>query len=206
MSLYKTKNGQVFTLDIIVAITLFTTILVLAFFGWSYTQQKIYENEVRNEMEMVARNAAAALVLTPGEPASWNQTPVSQFNISMDLKSLGLSIGQPGVLSMQKIYKLEEVSKNASGYRAIKKFLGVNPYEIYIEFWDWDRNLSAWGCSCRYAVGALPPLNATEVTRINRVALAVDTNRTNITCSGRLKDGTYWTRVMVKVWKNETIG
>lgn len=204
MSRFNEKRAQIFSLDAIIAMIIFITILTLALFAWNYAQQKIYENEVRNEMELVARNAAAALVLTPGEPANWNQTPVSQFNTSMDLKSLGLTIGQPGILSMQKIYKLENVSKTAEGYKAIKKFLGVNPYEIYVEFWDWDRNLSAWGCSCRYAVGALPPLNAMEVTRVNRVALAIDTAKYNMTCSGR-QDGTVWTRVMVKVWKNETM-
>lgn len=200
------KKGQIFTLDIIVAIIIFTTILTMSLFGWNYTQQKIYENEVRNEMEFVARNAASALVLTRGNPIDWNNTPEDEFNITAPIYSLGLTTGYPGILSMQKIYRLENYSHYPEGYEAIKKFLGVNPYEIYVEFWDWDRNLKDYGCTCRYAVGALPPQNATEVARTNRIVATIDEAIVNASCTGRQVDQTMWTRVMVKVWKNETQG
>ena len=127
----KNSKGQIFTTDLIVAVTVLLFILVISSTSFGLIQNALNEEEFYSEMQEKALNASEVLVSTSGEPNSWEL--LSELNVN----SLGIS-KERNVLDEEKIDRL--IDLNATEYETIKEFLGLSKYEFYFKVTEMNGN------------------------------------------------------------------
>ncbi len=71
--LAKSKSGQMFSMDGIVATLAFMMIFLAAIYVWDFSIEKISQTEKRGDLELLSKNAMAVLVETPGNPSNWSK-------------------------------------------------------------------------------------------------------------------------------------
>ncbi len=120
----KNSKGQIFTTDLIVAVTVLLFILVVSSTSFGLIQNSLNEEEFYSEMQEKALNASEVLVSTSGDPNSWEL--LSDLNVN----SLGIA-KERNVLDEEKIDRL--VDLNATEYETIKEILGLSKYEFYFK-------------------------------------------------------------------------
>ena len=167
-------RAQIFSLDIFIAVGIFILIILSTMTVWEYSREKISVNEMRNDMEIIARNSLSVLVETRGNPSNWSSYVFNESNIN----SLGLADGFL-VLNQTKISSLV-----LGNYQAAKRILGIlGPnYEFRLNLAVWNGNAYA----DTYSIGLIPNSSASEVVRVERFALL---------------NGT-WAKVTMKLWKS----
>ena len=122
----KLKNckGQIFTMDLVVAVTVLLFILVISMTSFGLIQNALNEEEFYFEMQEKALNASQALVSTSGDPNTWEL--LSDLNVN----SIGLA-KERNVLDKTKIDKL--IDLNSTNYEDIKEILGLAKYNFYFK-------------------------------------------------------------------------
>ncbi|MFH0835531.1 MAG: hypothetical protein V1834_00010 [Candidatus Micrarchaeota archaeon] len=109
------RKAQTFSLDLMVSVTVFIMLLVVASFIWNSTQDKIRSREQQDRFLASADAAANILLKSPGYPADWTPDTVS---------SLGLA-AEPRVLNPVKFMRLKELDAQRAGY-----LLGIGGYNF----------------------------------------------------------------------------
>jgi len=125
----KKPKGQIISLDFIVSMSLFTFIIGMSIFIWNNINTQIDEEKQNNMLQTELVSISTMLIETPGTPSNW--TSLSPSSISQ----LGLAVSS-NVLSSDKIAALTSLN-----YYDMKKILGLNFEEIYIDFTGIDGNV-----------------------------------------------------------------
>lgn len=120
----KNSKGQIFTTDLIVALTALLFILVISVSSFGLIQNSLNEEEFYSEMQEKTLNASQALVSTPGDPDSW------ELMNDLNVNSIGIA-KERNVLDEKKIDKL--IDLNQSSYSEIKEILGLGKYDFYFK-------------------------------------------------------------------------
>ena len=167
-------KAQIFTLDMIVATGIFILVLLSTAALWDYSREKIRAEEMRNDLEIMARSALSALVETEGSPSDWAAQPFT----AADIQSLGLA-DEFLVLNQTKISNL-----SSANYTIAKTLLGIpGPgYEFRLDIDTWNGTAYA----ANHTIGLVPNTSATEVVNVERFTLLDDK----------------WAIVEIKIWKS----
>jgi len=123
------QRGQIFTSDLIFAITIFLFILVLTVVYSNQVAFRVSLREEANESGNAALLASSALVLSRGEPVNWENLELE------DINSIGLADSR-NVISGEKLQRLADL--NASYYQEAKALLGLAKYNAWIEVTNLD--------------------------------------------------------------------
>ncbi len=118
----KNNKGQIFTTDLITALTVFLFILMISTASTGLTENSLNQEEKYFEMQEKALNASSVLILTKGEPENWTSLETSQIN------SIGLA-EERNTINKNKINDLIE-NRN---YNEIKEILGLQKYDFYFK-------------------------------------------------------------------------
>ena len=162
------RKSQIFSLDILIAMLAFITILVSSIIIWDYSTETINIKERRNELESASMNVLSLLIETTGIPSNWSNFAIQDFNESnvhaiglAKNNSLGLSYSGPWEIDQKKIYYL-----NSSTYERTKKILGLAGFEF-------DLTLKIYNGSdyaSNYSVSG-NITDASDITKLRRYAL-----------------------------------
>lgn len=126
------NKGQIFTTDLIVALTVLLFILVISATSFGLIQNSLNEEEFYAEMQEKAVNASQVLVATKGNPDSW-----VKLNDLTGINSIGLA-KENNVLDENKVDTL--VDWNALKYEEIKEVLGLQKYDFYFKITEMDEH------------------------------------------------------------------
>ena len=206
-------KAQIFSLDALIGVGAFIIILVSMGWAWTVTKDRYAAQETRNDMELVAGNALASLLETPGRPPTWNLQPnrtgfpappasddsycipTGDYNCAAygerNISSLGLTKSMSNVLDEEKIKKLREL--NQTNYTLIKQYLGIQGpgYEWYITFYPF--NGTAFINKNNITIGNLYNKNAENRVIKQRMALVISGDVTIYNNS--------WALVVMEVWR-----
>ncbi|MBS3113213.1 hypothetical protein J4418_03970 [Candidatus Woesearchaeota archaeon] len=171
---FKHKNAQIFSIDLIFAITLFMGILLTIATLWNIINEKIIFKNERDNFEITARNILSLLILTEGYPSNWSEdvdsigltTSLSQNQYNSTYKNRANALDNRGAwnLDVSKINQLINMN-----YTISKKYLGLfNPYENYYLVLSLYEGESF---QKMYTIGISPYANTTQVINHNRFAL-----------------------------------
>jgi hypothetical protein len=173
------NRGQLFSLDAVIAVGIFTIILISITWSWDLVTEKISIDNKQEEIAILSKNALSTLLITSGNPLNWNMESNDWFN-SSNMHDLGVSFA-PSIIQDGKISKLEEV--NDTKYGDMKKLLGLRKYDFHLSFYIYDGD--NYALQPEFEVGRNLPGNETFVHVINRYGL-INNN---------------WSKVKLKVWK-----
>jgi hypothetical protein len=151
------KKGQIFSLDMMVATSLFIFILLTSITVWNLETDRVASISQRALMESKADLAMMTLLLTPGEPTNW-------YNGTDNFTTIGLISFGDYHLDPQKAQGLE--GKNSS-YQNVTRTLGVVPFDMYFRVSNESGTL--------YKFGVNISSTSTNVVKVTRLAY-MDTN------------------------------
>jgi len=117
------KKAQVWSLDFITSVVLFTLVIAMFFFAWTYVNTQSEQQRFFNDIEKAALSVSDALVRTKGMPEFWNPDNV---------KIIGLAADE-NVLNSTKVGYFFEMG-NADYNRT--KVLLVGTYDFFFEIKD----------------------------------------------------------------------
>jgi hypothetical protein len=179
------KNGQIFSSDLVIAVTVFIFILITSAWFWDTTKEKIHMTEVRNDIELISRNSVAVLVNTVGDPPNWHDIAFTDENIY----SIGISKNRPWLFDEDKVRRLDEL--NTTDYELIKRILGVRGagYEFFLNISKY--NLTDDSFVELGIIGKSPNGSAAHVVNVERIGMSDYDDS--------------WVRFNMKVW-SECIG
>ena len=174
------NKAQVFSLDFVIALMLFIVILIVSEWAWSTSVEKIYFTEGRNDLEILARNAASLLVQNVGDPPNWQN--LSDFNTT-NISALGFAKNRPWFIDEGKVSRL--TSLNNTNYSEYKKLLGIRGpgYEFHLNVSKFNKT----AFNDLAIIGESPNASAESVVKIDRIVLSGDDKN--------------WTKITMKVWK-----
>ena len=152
----RSKKGQIFSIDLVVAVIVFIFILIASFWAWHITENRINYIRTIRDMTIIAQNSVNTIVSTHGHPTDWFSLPDDEL---INIQSFGIIYNKKGVASTDKIARLQYLS--ALDYNKTKEKLGIiGPgMEFYLMAGD-------------YNIGS-PMENARDVVIVNR-AMALE--------------------------------
>lgn len=148
-------RGQLFSADLLFALSVFLFALTFAIVFASQLALRVESIEAYNHKQDLARNAMNSLMASPGNPANWQS--LADLN-STD--SIGLARSRNS-LSAAKVQAF--VDLNGTAYYSMKTLLGLSRYDF--EFTVTDLN----GAALAF-VGTSPDANSGTIA-VNRLAL-----------------------------------
>jgi len=174
------NKGQISSVDVIFALLTLLFIFTILLWGWQFTSEKLKEEQINRDLNLIAIYTSRSLVDTPGSPTNWHNS--STINSSI-INSIGVS-NLPGILNTEKFNYL--VENNATNYNDIKKIIGVlGPgYELYVDY-EVLINSSYENVN---SFGLFP--NGSKVVKVQRLILT---------------DLGEYGKINLFVWKNENI-
>ncbi|MEM3455097.1 MAG: hypothetical protein QXT72_00860 [Candidatus Micrarchaeia archaeon] len=143
----RTKKGQFFSYDAIVAGVLFILLLTILYNYWNSLRTAV---SVRIDDSSRIALSVSNMLLTPGYPLDWNSTNFNQIGLTEDYNTI--KINEAKVSNLTLISYIN--------YELMKERLGVGPYEIYITIGD--------------EIIGIAPLNPTSKVTISRPAIYKD--------------------------------
>ncbi len=147
-------KGQIFTTDLILAVTVFLFVLTLTVIYSNQVASRVGYWENTSDRASAALLASSALVLSPGEPSNWESLAIE------DINSIGLAESR-NVLLPSKLQRL--VDLNSGQYSEAKALLGLAKYGVRIEVSDLNKQLlKAFG---------LEPGSENQVSAFTRLAV-----------------------------------
>jgi len=150
MAISKSRKGQVFSTDVIIAFIIFAFIIISLFGTWNYAYQKVDDTSKRNDLEIVSRQFMTSLMEKPGQPSNWHIN-------SSETKSIGLISKQPNQISADKL--------EALNYTKLKQTSFKEKYDFLLEVYSYPFNETP-----DYSIG-LEPTNTNEIVVVNRIGL-----------------------------------
>lgn len=184
------KKAQIFSLDFILSILLFISVIFILINSWESTLNKNVITEERNNLELIARNILSILTQTEGNPTNWVTNPnsiglvispsINNNNATFKSRPSAITNYGTNIFSLNKLNSFQSLS-----YEDSKNYIGlVNEDEHYllsIKQWNnTDYNLI-------YTKGILPNSSTSNVINLNRYALL----------------NNEWIELNLKVWKIE---
>jgi len=148
------RKGQIFTVDLIMAATIFLFVLTLTIIYSNQVANRAGYWDETNEREHSALLASRALVLSPGEPSNWEHLSIE------DMNSIGLA-GSRNVIDSRKLQRFADL--NESSYEETKALFGLSKYDVRVTVTDLNRQLLE-------SFGIEPDANK-ETTSLTRAAL-----------------------------------
>ena len=121
----RTKKGQFFSYDAIVAGLMFTILLTILYIYWSSLRSTMF-----TQIDDMFRTSIAVsnLLLTTGNPTNWNTDDVKQIGITTGPNSLELNFN--------KVANFKFMTLTDQDYEAMRSRLGAAPYMFYIQIGD----------------------------------------------------------------------
>ncbi len=171
------KRAQIFSLDIILAVIIFISIIIIVINAWDSTLEKTILNEQRNNLELLARNAFSLLIQT--EDSGGLTVSLGSDNSTYNSRPMGLNKNGAWNLDTTKITDLQ-----AMDYLASKNLLGLlrNDEQYYLTISEWDSTQYVQ----TYTLGLSPYANTTTIINLERFAL-LNNN---------------WAKLNLKVWES----
>ncbi len=115
----RTGKGQMFSMDYLVSVVIFTLVLLILLPTWSTVNQQIADAESRKQLQVISISVAELFLRSPGNPMNWTNESVS---------SIGLA-NEAHIINATKVLGLRSVN-----YDAAKALLGLNPYNFTLNF------------------------------------------------------------------------
>jgi hypothetical protein len=138
MNFIKTKKSQAITLDLVLAMIIFMLIISVIFFTSEIIIQKIDENQIRYDLELVSRNSFEILLNSAGNPSNWHNNSLT-FN-STDIKSIGLTDGRNSLLDIKKVdFFINSFDLYYDEYLKTIGLIGFN-YSLFFNITQYDIN------------------------------------------------------------------
>ncbi|MFH1447668.1 MAG: hypothetical protein ABIG39_02290 [Candidatus Micrarchaeota archaeon] len=154
------KKGQIFTIDFVISLAVFVTILITIITLWMGIDLHIKEIESRREMHLISIAISDALIRSPGYPADWNETNV---------QSIGIAKGEY-VLDIHKIIALMNLE-----YDTARSILRLGNYQLFIYMTDIDgANISTGVLRSPIAYYCRNPTLCTIQAKLNSSGLVWD--------------------------------
>ena len=113
------KKGQIFSLDLIIAMLIFVVVIILIFQILDYSNRKIDLEESANDVNIIAGNAVSSLIESEGNPSNWSLINTNDFNES-NVFSLGLAKNL-NFNNQDSLVKGKSMSSNNNGYIVLDK-------------------------------------------------------------------------------------
>jgi hypothetical protein len=157
------NKSQVFSTDLIIAVIIFTFILITSAWFWDSTKEKMHLSEIRNDLELIAHNAVSVLINTIGDPPNWHNITFNEDNVF----SIGIGKNRPWFIDLNKAKKLNETD-----YNLTKKILGIRGpnYEFYLNISMFNKtSLEFEDVSI---VGIYPNTSSLHVINVKRTMLS----------------------------------
>lgn len=124
------RKGQIWSLDFAMSVMIFSLLIVMLFFSWSY----LYNQNLRQlefaDIENMGLVVSDSLIRGQGVPADWNATNV---------QTIGLA-ETDNVLDTGKV-----VTFFSMNYLDARPLIGVSRYNYYIEMSDINGTLITYG-------------------------------------------------------------
>lgn len=124
---FKTKKGQMNSIDITLALLIFVFLLVFIITFWFVTTIEIENTIKKNKMEAAAVSISDLLIKTQGLPNNWEEN-------ANNTQMLGLATYSQNVLDENKLANFTNLT-----YENAKELLGVD-YEFYFYIEDLEKN------------------------------------------------------------------
>ncbi|NYZ76445.1 VWA domain-containing protein [Candidatus Micrarchaeota archaeon] len=153
------KKAQISGLDLILAIMLFSTAIILFSILWEVVQ---YNVKTSTDANVIAIQVANRLLDSPGYPLNWNATNVQLIGLSSDR----------GVMDQEKLQNLINLLNNPATYDQARTLLGLGPYQICVNMTYPDGTpVIINNQTNQTAVGGNCNISATSSSSITRTAL-----------------------------------
>ena len=182
----KNKKAQIFSLDLIIAVIIFITVIIFISATLDYSNRKINIQENVNDIDFVAENAISSLVENEGNPSNWSLINVNDFNetnvFSLGLgkslnfnkddssvKSKSMSLNKNDYLNLDSV-KIDRLNTlNATKYIEIKNILGIkgSGYEFELIIKNWNGN----SYDTKYDIGKFSNNNVDFIVKKSRFSL-----------------------------------
>lgn len=124
-------RGQIWSVDAIIGVLLLLSIMFISTMIWNSVTIANRNAEQYNDLWLAAMQASDIIVLTPGDPAGWEN--LASLNDS-SLNSIGLAESR-NVLSVAKLFKMQQLNASNSSYYFLfqdKLGLGIKNYSITV--------------------------------------------------------------------------
>ena len=164
------NKGQVFSIDIIIAMIIFIFIIISSAWFWDTAKEKMHQTEARNDLELIAYNAVSVLIGTVGDPPNWN----NQTFLDRNIYSIGIGKNRPWIIDEEKASRIGEL--NATNYNLIKRILGIrgSSYEFYLNISKYNSSSSSF--TYLTLAGKKPNSSSSHVINIKRIAISDNDN------------------------------
>ena len=182
----KNKKAQIFSLDLIIAVIIFITVIIFISATLDYSNRKINIQENVNDIDFVAENAISSLVENEGNPSNWSLINVNDFNetnvLSLgfgkslnfnkddsSVKSKSMSLNKNDYLNLDSV-KIDRLNTlNATKYTEIKNILGIkgSGYEFELIIKNWNGN----SYDTKYDIGKFSNNNVDFIVKKSRFSL-----------------------------------
>src|SRR3990167_2132005 len=131
------KKAQVFTTDAVFSIILFVVILIFMLSVWNLYSQKLQEQHINSEIELLALQIADILVSSPGAPNNWEEIVVIQ-NSSENASNLNsTSIVTLGLANQDRKLSLAKTSVFFGfDYLILKELFNVERYDLQVRLME----------------------------------------------------------------------
>ncbi len=146
------KKGQLFSLDVLLALGIFLFLFLSSLTIWHLSQERADATYERAQMEIKAKMALMSLLETPGSPGDWY---MNESYISLGLISEG-----DYQLNMVKLQAFQQFN---SSYVDVSASLGLVGYEDYFVVKN--------STGVLYQFGVRPTSMAVNVVHIERLAV-----------------------------------
>ena len=111
-------KAQMWSLDFIVSMMIFMTVVIALMFFWSYASLQVGEQITLDRLQDTAITVSDLLVRSPGVPEDWTLSTVTIIGLAREEKVL-----DPG-----KVYEFTRIP-----YSTAQKLLRVAPHNFYLE-------------------------------------------------------------------------
>ena len=140
------SKGQVFSMDFMIACTVFVLAVSILFVYWTYTSNKIDETNRINDMIEKAY-LISEIWFREGIPKHWNASSVVDLGLSDE----------------HRFNRTKMDSLNDLGYENVSKLIGIEVYDYNFTVYDTNKNML-------YTFGQNPS-NTDNIVKIKRVGI-----------------------------------
>ena len=126
-------KGQIWSMDLISAATVLAIIILFFILMWNNLSIRWNSSNEYRQMQTDALFASEAIMVTSGEPNSWE----TKISIDESIDAIGLA-NERNELSAAKIEKL--IFESPVDYDIVRYRLGVQKYELGIRIEDFETN------------------------------------------------------------------
>lgn len=146
-------RGQLLSIDTLIALTVFTFIIISVLWIWNFSLNKAETVENNRDLKLIATHASDVLFMTPGLPTHWNNLSDADFNYP-NISSLGLRTSH--YIDVDKINRL--VALNGTNLTVILSLLGIKgpDYNMSLEYFTYNSSTEKFNTGARSIIGNLP--------------------------------------------------